>query len=262
MTATEPTTTGATNLDHTREAWLRVATARMAAEIEEVSGIVLPDVRVSMGFGGRRYERGVAGVCWHRKADAEGLNQIFISPEISDMIRDEKGVLRPAKGAEVGLIPATVIVLLSLRHELIHAALDNQGGHGTKANKAKGIEEDQRFPEYATRLGFDAPFAYLTPSPALIDEMTFLALELGDFPHATLTVKAEVPVNAPAGGGGTITITSAGGSDVNRWISFYCPNHASPVRMSSKKAARSLLVCLELDHETGTPCMQPLTRGK
>lgn len=247
MTTTQPT--APTNLDRTREAWLRVATSRMAKEIEEVSGIVLPDVRVSIGFGGRRYERGVAGVCYRRDADAGGLNQIFISPEIEDMIRDAKGVLRPAKGAEIGLIPATVIILLSLCHELIHAALNNEDGHA------------KRFAEYATRLGFDAPFAYLTPSPELIDEMTFLALELGDFPHAKLTVKADVPVEAPTGGGGTTTITSAGGSDRNRWISFRCTDHDGPVRMSGKKAARSALICLEL-LDSGMPCMKPLHQGK
>lgn len=239
----------ATNLDHTREAWLRVATDKFRVEIEQASGIVLPDVRVSMGFGGRRYERGVAGVCYRRSADKFGQNQIFISPEIGDMILDVKGVLRPAKGAEVGLIPATVIVLLSLRHELLHAALDNEDGHA------------KRFAEYATRLGFDAPFAYLTPSPALIDEMTFLAIELGEFPHGQLTIKADVPAEAPKyGPGGTITLTSAGGSDRNRWISFYCADHASPVRMSAKKAERSVLICLERDAVTGQPCAQPLHR--
>lgn len=244
MTETQSTQSAPTNLDRTREAWLRVATAIMAKEIEQVSGIVLPAVRVSVGFGGRRYERGVAGVCWARKQDAEGLNQIFISPEIGNMIRDAKGVLRPAKGDEVGLIPATVIVLLSLRHELIHAALDNHGGHESK--------DGGRFPEIATRLGFDAPFAFLSPSPGLIDEMTLLALELGDFPHAQLTVKAERLIEVPAGGGGT-TITSAGGADRNRWISYYCDVHESPYRMTRKKAARVALICTELA-EDGSMC--------
>lgn len=247
MTATEQF--APTNLDRTREAWLRVATDKFRGEIEQASCIVLPDVRVSMGFGGRRYERGVAGVCYRRDADEHGQNQIFISPEIGDMILDAKGVLRPAKGAEVGLIPATVIVLLSLRHELIHAALDNEDGHA------------KRFAEYATRLGYDAPFAYLTPSPALIDEMTFLAIELGEFPHGKLTVHAEVSVDAPTtGGGGTTTITSAGGSDRNRWISWYCDDHASPVRMSAAKAERSVLICLERDAVTGQPCTKELRR--
>jgi len=246
MTDTEHITP--TNLDHTREAWLRVATAKFRVEIEQASGIVLPDVRVSMGFGGRRYERGVAGVCYRRSADKYGVNHIFISPEIGDMILDARGVLRPAKGAEVGLIPATVVVLLSLRHELIHAALDNEDGHA------------KRFLDYATMLGFDAPFAYITPSPALIDEMTFLAIELGEFPHGQLTVKADVLADVPKyGPGGTITLTSAGGSDRNRWISFYCDEHASPIRMSMAKAERSVLICIERKPD-GQPCYKPLHR--
>jgi hypothetical protein len=161
-------------------------------------------------------------------------------------------VLRPAKGAVTGLIPAAVIVLLSLRHELIHAALDNEDGHA------------KRFAEYATRLGFDAPFAYLTPSPGLIDEMMFLAIELGDFPHATLTVRDAVLTEAPTtGGGGTTTITSAGGSDSNRWLSFYCTEKTcagakSPVRMPGKKSTRVALICLEM-HD-GVPCMAPIRR--
>lgn len=256
----------ATNRDHTRESWLRVASRRMVDEIEGVSGVKLDDVRVSMGFGRRRYERNVAAVCYERGQDAGGLNQIFLSPEIGEMFRDTKGVLRRVrKNDDDTTVPASVIVLLCLRHELIHAALDNQGAHGIKSDPEKGVEQDDRFPEYATRLGFLAPFTHLVPDPALIDEMELLAIELGDFPHGQLTVKADITV--PVGGS---TITSAGGSDVNRHLGWYCtifdpetdgPLHKGPVRMSAAKAARCVLICTErLDD--GAMCGKPLSRDK
>jgi hypothetical protein len=224
MDATENPTP--TDLDRTRENWLRDAVKKFRTLIEEVSGIVVPDVRVSMGYGGIRYERDVAAVCYRRDADEFGLNQIFISPAHGNAVK----------------------VLESLLHELIHAALDNEDGH-------KG-----RFAEYAVRLGFDGPFTVTPASPGLKDELELLAIELGAFPHGKLTARQPAPVPGTVTVGGGNTITSSGGSDRNRWISFYCDTHASPIRMSAQKAERCVLICIERDAVTGQPCCKPLHR--
>ncbi len=207
----------------TREDWLRRAVDMFRPMIEQVSGIVVPDVHISVGLGSRRYEKGVEAVCYRRRASADGHNHIFISPEQGD----------------------TAEVLNSVLHELIHAALDCEDGH-------RG-----RFAEYATRLGFEAPFTMTPASVSLMAEFMVMAGELGEYPHAKLTITESKPATVPGGvvlvgtGG---SITSAPGPQTNRWVSFYCPVHGDPIRMSRGKAAHGAPFCGHRD-DNGVPCL-------
>jgi hypothetical protein len=65
-------------------------------------------------------------------------------------------------------------MLVSLLHELIHAADDCQPGH-------KGA-----FAEAATRLGFEGPMTRTPPGLGLTADVMTLAEALGQFPHARL----------------------------------------------------------------------------
>src|SRR5207248_7211022 len=73
-------------------------------------------------------------------------------------------VLGPQAGDPAGM-------LLSLLHELLHAADDCASGH-------KGA-----FAEAATRLGFDSPMTRTPPGIELAAEVITLAEALGPFPH-------------------------------------------------------------------------------
>jgi hypothetical protein len=91
-------------------------------------------------------------------------------------------------------------MLVSLLHELIHAADDCASGH-------KGA-----FAEAATRLGFQGPMTRTPPGVELAAEVITLAEALGPFPHARLDpAAADVPVPAPPGKQGTrmIKLTAA-----------------------------------------------------
>jgi len=80
-------------------------------------------------------------------------------------------------------------MLVSLLHELIHAADDCASGH-------KGA-----FAEAAIRLGFQGPMTQTPPGVELAAEVITLAEALGPFPHAKLDpAAASVPVPAPPGG--------------------------------------------------------------
>ena len=80
-------------------------------------------------------------------------------------------------------------MLVSLLHELIHAADDCASGH-------KGA-----FAEAATRLGFDGPMTRTPPGIELTAEVITLAEALGPFPHARLDpAAADVPAPVPPGG--------------------------------------------------------------
>jgi len=152
----------------TREAWLHRAIEAFRLRFIEI-GLPLPDqihVSIGFGYGSKAESKYILGQCWARRASADGVNHIFLGPQESD--------------------PAGMLV--SLLHELIHAADDCASGH-------KGT-----FAEAATRLGFEGPMTQTPPSLELTAEVITLAEALGPFPHAKLdTAMADTPVPAPPG---------------------------------------------------------------
>lgn len=195
----------------TREAWLRAAVEVFRPRLEEV-GMTLPEkVHVSVGFGsGARAEsKAVRGVCWPRGASADGINQIFISPTLGE-------------GGENGVGQ----VLLTLLHELIHAADDCRSGH-------KGA-----FAEAATRLGFIGKMTSSEASVELAAELMVLAEELGPYPHGVLDpapVKIEVGPNGEPLAAPVLIGPSGPKTQVNRHVKAVCPStghRAYSVRMS------------------------------
>jgi hypothetical protein len=208
-----------------REGWLRAAADEFRKWILQVSGIEVPDCRISIGFGGVNYEKRVRGVCWHRDCDGGGLNQIYISPKIGD--------------------PATVLAVLL--HELIHAALNH-------IDDPQWNHHGGRFAEFGTRLGLMAPFTSANPDVALTAQFMVIAAELGEFPHAALTVpdreKADRLVDPS---GKPVRITSGGDPQRNRWISAQCPVHRRPYRASRAALSEGLPDCGVRD-EHGQKC--------
>jgi hypothetical protein len=153
----------------TREGWLHRAIEAFRPRFVEV-GLALPEklhVSVGFGYGSRAESKHVLAQCWARRASADGVNHIFLGPQEGD--------------------PAAMLV--SLLHELIHAADDCVSGH-------KGT-----FAEAATRLGFEGPMTQTPPGLELTAEVILLAEALGPFPHAKLDPEmAKMPVpTGPAG---------------------------------------------------------------
>lgn len=154
----------------TREAWLHQAIEAFRPRFKEI-GLPLPasiHVSVGFGYGAKRESAIILGQCWARRASADGVNHIFISPQEAD--------------------PAAMLV--TLLHELIHAADDCTSGH-------KGP-----FAAAATQLGFGPPMTKTPPGPELAAQVAALAQDLGPFPHAALNPQPKpVPAPAPPGGG-------------------------------------------------------------
>lgn len=219
----------------TRESWLRRAAHELRPMIEQVSGLVVPEFHVSMGFGGVSYEKGVRGVCWHTTCSADGHNQVFISPEIAD--------------------PG--IAILVLLHEMIHVALNNAGGHRGE------------FRKIAEKLGLEAPFTTATPNVALTIELMTVASSLGAWPHAALN-RTPKPADVPVGPGGepiegpVSGPTSGPKAQTNRWALVACPNHGGKVRLSRTAIALGAPLCgVEVeDEEMGIsgPCATRMVR--
>jgi hypothetical protein len=92
----------------TREAWLHRAIEAFRPRFAQI-GLPLPArLHVSVGFGysSRAESTYILGQCWARRASADGVNHIFLGPQEGD--------------------PAGMLV--SLLHELIHAADDCASG--------------------------------------------------------------------------------------------------------------------------------------
>jgi hypothetical protein len=164
-----------------RESWLAAAVEIFRPRFDEV-GFPLPKkVRISVGFGpqGARQESAkILGVCLATVLSADSTNEIFVSPEDVD----------------------TIVMLETVLHELIHAALDCQDGH-------KG-----RFAEIATRLGFLSPMTETPASPSLQADFLLIAEDLGHYPGAAVLLGANKPIKLPVGPDGLpFPITSGPG---------------------------------------------------
>jgi hypothetical protein len=145
----------------TREAWL-VRAVDMFRPWFRQAGSSLPDkIRISIGFGsvGARVESArVLGVTYSRTCSADGVNEIFISPEDAE----------------------TEHMLTTVLHELIHVADDCRSGHR------------DAFTELATIMGFLAPMTSTPPSEELRERLREVAAELGHYPGAAFTPPEKV----------------------------------------------------------------------
>ncbi|MEU8086354.1 hypothetical protein AB0B57_22435 [Micromonospora sp. NPDC049101] len=149
----------------TREAWLRRAVDVFRPRFVEV-GMPLPEklhVSVGFGFGTKAESKNILGQCWAGRASDDGVNHLFISPEVAE----------------------TSKVLAVLLHELIHAADDCVSGHKDK------------FADVATKFGFEGSLLTLNPSETLAAEMVALAETLGDYPHGALSAATRMRTGEP-----------------------------------------------------------------
>ncbi|WP_326827343.1 hypothetical protein [Streptomyces sp. NBC_01751] len=148
----------------TREEWLHLAIEAMRPKFAELDLPIPAKVHVSVGFGygAQRESAKILGQCWSRGASEDGVNHIFISPEITTPLQ----------------------VLETLIHELVHAADDCANGHkGTFAKVAKA-------------LGLIGQMTATYAGPELAETLRDLAKGLGPYTHAALHPQG-VPVRLP-----------------------------------------------------------------
>jgi hypothetical protein len=140
-----------------REAWL-IAAIEEVRPLFKQHGADIPQVKVSTGFG---YGRGknslkIAGQFWSPKSSDDSIGTVFISPLSSDSLD----------------------VLGTLVHELVHAVVGVQHGHGPV------------FRKLAVAVGLTGKMASSKSSLNLVAETLKPIIEkIGAYPHATLRVK-------------------------------------------------------------------------
>ena len=142
-----------------REAWLTDAVDYFKPDFEVHGYPFHAQVRVTCGWpsrGGLAKKKRAVGECWSTTASADGTNEIFISPVISDPV-------------EV----ASVLV-----HELVHATVGTKFGHG------------KVFQSLAVKMGLTGPMRSTFPNFQLRERLNALSQQLGPYPHAKLDARS------------------------------------------------------------------------
>ncbi len=142
----------------TREAWLDNA-VKLLSPIFTQRNFTLPRVKVSCGFPSTGLRSGAIGQCWSSKASEDGVNQIFISPELSDPVE----------------------VLDTLTHELVHAVDNCEHRHGPE------------FKSIALAVGLEGKMRQASAGPDLLSKLKEISKQLSNYPHAKLKVPVKVP---------------------------------------------------------------------
>lgn len=135
-----------------REDWLVAAAKEMAPWFADL-GHPLPPVRMAVGFTSKGMRSKRIGECWSAECSADGVFEIFITPQIADSER-------------VGDI---------LAHELIHAAVGLQAKHGP------------RFRKVALAIGLEGKMTATVAGPAFKQAFAPILEKIGPIPHSALT---------------------------------------------------------------------------
>ena len=176
----------------TRENWLNHM-AQLLGPVFFRAGFQLPaNIRFSCGWPGCGDRQTRIGECWHSKSSADGTFEIFISPTLSDPLR-------------VGDV---------LTHELCHAAVGLEAGHGP------------RFRCSALAVGLSGQMRATVASPALLERLSGFLQVTGPYPHARLTA-ADRPTK----------------KDGTRLLKVVCPECGYTVRVTRKWLDVGLPVC-------------------
>lgn len=146
-----------------REEWLLKAVAYLEPIFQKY-GYQIPPIRVSVGFPSTGSRGRHLGQCWGTKASADGVNQIFISPQQDQPLE----------------------VLDTLAHELVHAVDDCQSGHG------------ESFKKIATDIGMQGQMRSASAGEILKQDLIRIAEKLGHFPHAKLQMNPKGAGKSPS----------------------------------------------------------------
>ena len=143
-----------------RETWLNTITQAYLVKHFASKGYTIPaNVRLSASFTsrgagmrkGQKTRR--IGECWTSSASGDNTIEIMISPVIQDSVK------------AVGI----------LIHELVHATVGNEAGHG------------KVFKQCALSVGLQGQMRSTSASPELKAIIQSWVLEAGQYPHAPLT---------------------------------------------------------------------------
>lgn len=136
---------------NTREEWLNAAIELIRVDYLTQVGIILPDIKVSMGWGPAVHPTNTIGVCTKPEAAEDGVAQLYVNP-IKAKPRD---------------------ILHILFHEVAHAYNWN-ADHGPE------------FKKITEQVGLTGKATEQVPSNELWKTIDEMCETLGDFPHSAI----------------------------------------------------------------------------
>lgn len=137
----------------TREEWLQAFTKQARPLFKKLSAPLPKTVRMSVGFPSKGARSNTIGECWADVASDDKVCEIFLRPSLQSDSRRIAGVLV---------------------HELVHAALGHEEGHGAN------------FKRVATALGLEGKMTATTEGEKFYEWADPVIKELGAFPGANL----------------------------------------------------------------------------
>jgi hypothetical protein len=146
---------GKTNLHDSRESWLRAAANELSPYFESCALPLPQNIRFAIAFPSTGRQGRRIGECWHSSTSDDGNYEIIIRADIADPVE----------------------VLGVLVHELIHAVLPPDAGHGKVYRDA------------AIKIGLEGKMRHAMPSQLLRPRLAALAEGLGALPHARLNIE-------------------------------------------------------------------------
>jgi hypothetical protein len=201
-----------TGSTETREQWLGRAIEMMRPEFATAGAPLPENLAVSCSWPSGN-PRTVIGECWVAEASSRGYVEVFISP-VLDQVAGIQGVL------------------VTLRHELVHAA--GRRGHG-KAFKVLAVE-----------LGLTGPMTATVASPELLDFINWTLLpRLGQYPHGAITGRGEILVPPTEPGDKPIILRpdDRPKKQSTRMLKAECPECGYTIRLSKRWADVGLPTC-------------------
>ena len=140
----------------TREAWLNLALDQLRPLFTAKARATIPtDARVSIGFPKGGSARRSLGECWPRARSTDKVNEIFISPTLSDPMR----------------------MLDVLAHEAVHAVDDCKSGH------------KKEFKSVAQAIGLEGKMTATVAGEELKAELQNIIGRLPPLTHGALDLK-------------------------------------------------------------------------
>jgi hypothetical protein len=135
----------------TREDWLNKVATHMQPWFTAM-GLEVPAIRVSVGFTSAGARGKAIGECWCKSCSSDGVFEIFLHPALDDPMR----------------------VAGVLAHEIVHAVVGLQAGHGPKFRKV------------ATAIGLEGKMTATTEGEAFKKRADSIIRSVGHFPHKRL----------------------------------------------------------------------------
>ncbi len=182
-----------------RERWLGQLKDTFAGDFRRLDFPLPERIRLTCGFpshNGLGRKRRVVGQCWSPVCSTTGHVEIFVPPTIDD-------------SADV----AAVLV-----HELVHAAVGVEAGHGGTFRKV------------AIAIGLEGPMRSTIAGAALRERLNALSEKLGPYPHSSLCPDAQLRSHAPP-------------KQSTRMLKLACPVCSYTVRTTRKWISFGLPVC-------------------